>query len=135
MQVQGFREVLAHRVSFQIDLVSVVYESIHYGIGQWRQSAPMMPVNDGKLAGDERGFSAMSVLKDFKEIPELITGQRRQSPVVENEQVDLGERFQQTEIPTFSPRGAQFGEQTAEPVIQDGISFAAGFMAEGTGKP
>lgn len=52
----------AHGFSLQRDGVSVVNEAVEDGVGQGGVSDGLMPVLDGKLAGDEGGLSSDPVL-------------------------------------------------------------------------
>lgn len=46
--------------------MAVMDEPVEDGIGERRLVDVGMPLIDGKLAGDERGFLVVSILEDFQ---------------------------------------------------------------------
>ena len=51
-----------------MDAMGVVDEPVEDGVGVGRMADQAMPFGDGKLAGDERGFAAVSILEDFEKV-------------------------------------------------------------------
>ena len=62
-------------------------EAVEDGIGEGRLADDVVPGIDGKLAGDQRGAGAVSVLDDLHEVAALAGGEPVGSPVVEDQQV------------------------------------------------
>ena len=50
-----------------------------------------MPMFDGQLAGDQGRAIAMAIVQDLQQVPALFGVERDQSPVVEHQQVGLGQ--------------------------------------------
>ncbi len=51
---------------------------------------------DGQLAGDDGGAAGVAVLYDLEEIGPALYGHGSEAPIVEDEQVDAGEAFEQS---------------------------------------
>ena len=58
--------VLSHRTAFESDAITVVDEPIEDGVGERRLVDVGMPLIDGELAGDERGFLVVAILQDLQ---------------------------------------------------------------------
>jgi hypothetical protein len=62
----------AHGFSFQIDLVSVVNQAIHDGIGQGGITDDVMSLIQWQLTGDDGGAAVITVFEDFQQITALL---------------------------------------------------------------
>ena len=71
----------------------------------------------------------------ISEIAALLGVQRLRPPIVEDEQIDAGERAQQLGVSSVAAGEREGGEQTRHAMIEDGQVFPAGLLAEGTGEP
>ena len=88
---------LAHGARpFELEAVSVVDEAIEDGIGEGRLADEVVPGFDGELAGHQRRRAAMPLLDDLHEIASLTSGEAVGTEIVQNEQIDLGERTEET---------------------------------------
>ena len=76
---QGFRH-FPHRFSFQIELVSLMDESVQDGVGQRPIPDHLMPGRDRQLARDDRRAAVVAIFQDFEEIPAAGIVQGRQAP-------------------------------------------------------
>jgi hypothetical protein len=47
-----------------------------------------VPVLDRELAGDDGRHAAVAIVDDFQQIPALFGGQRGETPIVEDQQLD-----------------------------------------------
>ena len=81
-----------HHVSFEGDGAGIVYEPVHDCISDCCLAEPFMPILDGELTGDDRGFPAMPVFEYLKQIPGLFSAQRTQTQVIEDQEFDLRHR-------------------------------------------
>ena len=82
---------LSHGFTFEVDLVRAVHQAIQNGIGERRVADIVVPVVDGKLTGDQRGASADTVIKEFKQIRALARPHGRDREVVADQQTHLGD--------------------------------------------
>ena len=77
----------------------------------------------------------MLVIDDLQEIAALLRCQRRQAPVVEDQQLDAGKALEQTSIAAVAARQGKAVEQPWDTMIGDRSVVAAGLVAERTGEP
>ncbi len=66
----------------------VVHQAVEDGVGDGGIANGLMPVLYGELAGHHGGPPSVPVLQDLQQVSALIGGQGRQSPVVEDQQLD-----------------------------------------------
>jgi hypothetical protein len=79
---------LSHGFSLQVEAVGVVYEAVEDGVGEGGIADQAVPFVDGQLARDEGGFATMPVIEDLEEVPALVRSERREAPIVENEEIE-----------------------------------------------
>ena len=75
--------------------MAVVHESIEDGVGERRFIDVGVPLIDGKLTGDERGFLVVTILEDFQQVSLGLIAERRQSEVIDVEQIDFRKLLQE----------------------------------------
>ena len=85
-------ESFAHGFSFQVELVGVVHEAVEDGVGQGRITDGVVPLLDGKLAGEHGRADAIAVLDDFEQVAAVLGGELGEAEVVDDEDLGLGER-------------------------------------------
>ena len=78
--------------------MSVVKESIADRMGDRGLADVVVPFLDRHLAGQDRGSVSVAIFDDFEQITTFGFAQRHQSPVVEDEHIDLGEPGQEPGI-------------------------------------
>ena len=84
-----------HRAALELDAVGVVEQAVADGVGLVGVADDGVPVGDGQLAGDERRGAFGAVLDDLGGVSPLGVAQRREHPVVDGEQVELGQAGEQ----------------------------------------
>jgi hypothetical protein len=62
---------LSHRISFQIDFVSIVDNAIQDGVSQRWVLNELMPMIYGELTGDQGRPESVAIVDDFQEISTL----------------------------------------------------------------
>jgi hypothetical protein len=77
--------VFPHRISFELNPVSIVDEPIEDGVGESRIAEVIMPEIDRELAGDEGGGGSVSILDHFEQVSAFGIGRRGQAQVVQDE--------------------------------------------------
>lgn len=87
-----------HGTSFQLNTVSVMDQPVHERISDSWIADVIMPVLDGKLAGDEGGATAVAVLGHFKKISPFGIVQSRQCQIVKNKEMDFGESLHESSV-------------------------------------
>lgn len=86
----GFAEAIA----FQVEAVRVVDEAVEDRVGERRIGDDLVPMFDGDLAGDDRRSATVTVVDDLKEIASLLGRERREPPVVEDQQIAASDALQ-----------------------------------------
>src|SRR5260221_1882360 len=93
-----------------------------------------MPVVERHLAGDQGRVGLAAIVEDFEEIATVCRSEWRQSPVVEDQQVELRQLAQQARIGAVTLCEGTSGEQAREAVIAGTQALAAGGFGPGTGE-
>lgn len=113
----------------------VMDEAVQDGVGIGWVSDYVMPGRHGQLAGDDGGAPSVAILEYFEEIVAGLVVERLQTPIVEDQQMDAGERALQTRIAAVASCEREIGEQTRDTLVEDGAVVTAGLVADRTGKP
>ena len=71
--------------------MGVVDEAVEDGVGEGRIADDLVPVLDRHLAGDDGGGAPVAVVDDLEQVAALLAGERREAPIVEDEQLDAGD--------------------------------------------
>ena len=69
-------------------------DAIEDGVGQGGIADDLVPAVDRHLAGDDDGAGVIAVLDDLQQVAALLGVQRLRAPIVEDQQIDAGERVQ-----------------------------------------
>ena len=130
-----WNSVFAQALAGKLDPVSVVNEAVEDGVGECWIADHVMPAIDRHLAGDERRRVIEAILDDFEQVAGLLRGEGFRPPIIQDEQFDPAEAFEQLAI---SPVATRQGESTKEAwntLVKDGDILPAGLLAESAGKP
>ena len=95
----------------------------------------VMPKFDGGLAGDDGRAATMAIIKDLQEVAPFGRIENRQAPIVEDEELDAADGFEQAAIAAVAPSEGERLEQARDAVILDRTIVAASLVAEGAGNP
>ena len=126
---------LAHTLSVQGEPVRIVHEAIEDGIGNGRLWDHFVPVLDRQLGGHDRRAAPMPIVDDLQQITRLIEGDRGETPVVKDQEIDPRQGLQQPCVPAIAARERQGIEQPWHAMIEHGAIVAAGLVAERAGDP
>jgi len=88
VKVGGLSGDLSHAVYPEKEAGCIVDEAVENGVSDGGVGDDLVLVIDGHLAGDDSGTMLMPIVNDLKEIAALVGGQRGQSSIVENEELD-----------------------------------------------
>ena len=89
--LDGRGELLAHRVAFEGKTIGVMHQAIEDGIGDGAVAEISVPLLDRQLAGDERGTPVVAVVEDLEQIAHGLIGERRDTEVVDENQIGFSE--------------------------------------------
>ena len=126
---------LPHGGSVELQSVGIVDDAVEDGVGEGGFADDVVPLVQRQLAGDQGGGVLVSVLDDFHEVAALLGVETLGSPIVEDEEVCLGEGAEQAGVAAIGASQLQFGEHPGEAFVEHGIVVAAGFLTERAGEP
>jgi hypothetical protein len=87
-----------------------------------------MPVLDRQLTHHQRGPAIMAVFDDLQHVTTIFLTERRQSPVIQNEQVRLGQGRQHFSLASIPFGDSQFWEKSRETEVERRQAFATGLV-------
>jgi hypothetical protein len=120
----------SHAFSSHVDAVGVVDEAVENGVGQGRIADNFVPLVGGDLAGDDGGTAPVTVFEYLEQIDALSVCEDRQSPIVEDQQIDAAEHFEGAGVPPIAACERQGFEQARDTLIEDGATVATSLVAE-----
>ena len=94
---------IAHGPTFQRDAVGGVDEPIENGVRQCRAADDVVPAVNRQLAGDQGSGGLVSLLDDFEEIAALVGGQQLRTKVIENQEPNGCQGFEQACVTSIKP--------------------------------
>ena len=118
-----------------MNFVGAVDQAIEDGVGERRVADVVMPVLDGKLAGQECGANADAIIEQFQQIGAFARTQRSNREIVNDENVDLGNRGETLAEAAVSVADAEFVEEPRRTQVERGEALAAGLLRKGASKP
>ena len=96
----------------------VVEEAIADGIGQRRIADVFVPLGGRQLAGDDRRAGAVAIFQDLEQIAALLLLDRRQSPVIDDEDVEAGELGEHADVGAIGPGQEQLVKEARRAPIE-----------------
>src|SRR6266508_3729952 len=127
----GFAQALA----LEDEPVGVVHEAVENGIGDGWVADDLVPVVDGKLAGDDGRGASVAIVHDLEQVAAPLGGHWSEPPVVEDEKLDAAEGLEQPFVASVAAAERQGIEQPRQALIEDGAVVAACLVAERTSDP
>ena len=106
-----FTVAFSHGFTFEVDAVSVVYQAVENGIAEGGIADDVVSMIDGYLGGDDRGPVTMAVIEQFEQIATLLGAEFGQPPIVEDDQVGLGQAGHELCIASVTMGQAELFEQ------------------------
>ena len=83
--------MLSHALAPEGDAVSIVHDTVEYGVSDRAVCNKVMPACHGDLGRDQSGLPLIAFLDDFEEVEALLIGECMRSKVIEDEKLDAGE--------------------------------------------
>jgi hypothetical protein len=127
--------LLSHAFSGELKAVSVVNEAIQDGVAQSGVADDIVPMFDGDLAGDDGRGATVAIIEDLQKVAPFGRIENRKAPVIEDQELNPADGFEQAAISTVAPSNGKRLKQTRDAVTLDRAIVAAGFVAEGAGDP
>ena len=115
--------------------MSIVNDAIQDGVSESGVAYDVVPMFDRNLTGDDGRGSTMAIVKDLQKVAPFGRIEHRQAPIIENEELNASEGFEQAAIAAVAPSEGECLEQTRDALILDRTIVAAGFVTEGASNP
>ena len=110
-------------------------DAVANGIRHTRFTDGGVPRGRRELTRDERRAPFAAIFDHFQQIPPLRLGQRREQPIVDGDEIELGEFGQQSGIRAVAPTDREFVEQARRPDVRRREAVTTGALDEGGGQP
>ena len=110
-------------------------EAIQDGVAEGGVADNVVPMFDGDLAGDDGRGATVAIIKDLQQVAPFGRIENRKAPVVEDQELNAADGFEQAAIATVAASQGKRLEQARDAVILDRTIVAAGLVAEGAGNP
>ena len=76
--------------------MTAVHDAVENGVGQGWIVEVGVPMLDRQLTGDQGGFAGSAIVEQFEQVIAFGLADRRESPIVEDQEVGAGELLQAT---------------------------------------
>ncbi|MCS3730865.1 hypothetical protein FHR88_005945 [Bradyrhizobium betae] len=110
-------------------------ETIQDGVAQGGVADNVVPMFDGDLAGDDGRGATVAIIEDLQQVAPFGRIENRQTPIIENEELNAPEGFEHAAIAAVAPSQGEGLEQARDAMILDRTIVAARLVAEGAGNP
>ena len=99
--------------------MALVHEPIEDRVRQRRLAEVRVPLIDRQLADDHRGLGSDPIVEDLEQMRPVLRRGRRQPPVIERDQVDLGGLAQERRVAALGMCDPQVLEQPRQSPVPD----------------
>ena len=105
-------------------------DAIEDGVSEGGLANHLMPRLHGELTGNQRRAGPVAVLDDLHQVAPLAGGEPLRAPVVEDQQIGLGEYAEEAREAAIAVRQLEVGEEPWHARVVDCVSVAAGLLRE-----
>ena len=91
----------------------------------------VVPLGRRELAGDDGGAGAVAVLQDLEQVAALLVRDRREAPVVDDQDVDAGELAEQADVGAVGAGQGELVEEPRRAAVEGAEALAAGLLRRG----
>src|SRR5206468_9402352 len=113
--------------------MGVVQQAVADRVGQGRLAEVVVPLGGWQLARDDGRVGAIAILQDLEEVAALRILDRRQPPVVDDEDIEAGELGEQADVGAIGPGQGELVEEARSPAVAGAIALATGLVRQRTG--
>ena len=118
----------SHAFSGELKAVSIVNEAIQDRVAEGGITDDVVPMFHRDLAGDDGRCATMAIIKELQKVAPFGRIENRQPPVVENEELNASEVFEQAAIATVAPSKGERLEEARDAIILNRTIITAGFV-------
>ncbi|TWB23225.1 hypothetical protein FB001_1551 [Ensifer sp. SEMIA 135] len=94
-------------------------EAIQDGIGVSRVSYDAVPCGYGKLAGDDRGSTAIAIFEDFQQVVAGLFVERLEPPIIQYQELNMAQGSLQPGVAAITTRERKLGKQPWDTLIEN----------------
>lgn len=94
-------------------------EAIQDCIAQGRIAYNIMPKFHGDLAGDDGGSAPVTIVEDLEQIASFGRIEHRQPPVIQDQELNAAERFEQAAVTAVAACEGECFEQARDTMVLD----------------
>ena len=105
-------------------------DAIEDGVSEGGLANHLMPRLHGELTGNQRRAGPVAVLDDLHQVAPLAGGEPLRAPVVEDQQIGLGEYAEEAREAAIAVRQLEVDEEPWHARVVDCVSVAAGLLRE-----
>src|SRR6059036_3296188 len=109
--------------------MGVVQQAVADRVGQGRLAEVVVPLGGWQLARDDSRVGAIAILQDLEEVAALRILDRRQPPVVDDEDIEAGELGEQADVGAIGPGQGELVEEARSPAVAGAIALATAWCA------
>ena len=110
-------------------------KAIQDGVAEGGISDNFVPMLYGDLAGDDGRGATVAIIKDLEQVAPFGLIKNRETPVIEYQELNAAEGFEQAAIATVAASEGEGLEQAWYAMVLDRAIVAASLVAEGAGNP
>src|SRR5438034_11514444 len=114
--------------------MGVVQQAVADRVGQGGLAEVVVPLGGWQLARDDGRVGAIAILQDLEEVAALRILDRRQPPVVDDEDIEAGELGEQADVGAIGPGQGELVEEARSPAVAGAIALATGLVRQRTGE-
>src|SRR5208283_954131 len=115
--------------------MSIMNEAVQDRIAEGGVTDDVVPMFHGDLAGDDGRGATMAIIKELQKVTPFGRIENRQPPVVEDEELNATDGFEQAAIAAIASSEGERLEEARDAMILDRTIIAASFVAEGASDP
>jgi len=109
--------LFSHGLTLEREAVGVVHQTVEDGVSQGVVTDAGVPLVGGELADHQCRSTAMAVVHDLHQVVPVSRLQRLQSPVIDDQELDLGQLLELLVIAAVRLGLCQLQQQQGEAVI------------------
>jgi len=114
--------------------VRLIHQAVEDRVGERLIADRDMPVLDRQLTGDDRRARTVAVVEDLQEVATALVGQWRQPPLVDDQDLGLGDLRQGLEVTAIAAANGQGRQESGQTHITHGVTLSARLVGERAGK-
>ena len=123
----------AHRSRLEFDAVGVVNKAVQDTVGDGGITDLIVQLSDRHLAGENRRACLVAVIADFQKVAALTVGQWSHGPIIDQEDIDVGNAVQKLAEAAVGAGNGQITKQTGSADVKRGESIADRLLSQSTG--